>query len=89
MGEAANKFSAAGSMVGYLYQCREALLLALEETRSFPNLFVSVERFDDVAFEKEGTPQTQLQLKHHAKAGNLTDASADLWKTLRIAPPLP
>jgi hypothetical protein len=84
MAEVGDKFSAAGSMVGYLYQCREALLLAIEETKSFPNLFVSIERFDDVAFEKDGTPQVQLQLKHHGKAGNLTDASADLWKTLRI-----
>jgi hypothetical protein len=71
-------------MVGYLYQCREALLLAVEETKNFPNLFLSIERFDDVAFEKDGAPSALLQLKHHAKPGNLTDASADLWKTLRI-----
>ncbi len=84
MVDLANQFSAVGSMVGYLYQCREALLLALEETTSFPNLFVSVERFDDIAFDEDGTPQTQLQVKHHGAAGNLTDGSVDLWKTIRI-----
>lgn len=84
MAEVASKFNATGSMVGYLYQCREALLLGIEETKSFPNLFLSIERFDDVAFEQDGTPNVQLQLKHHAKPGNLTDASVDLWKTLRI-----
>lgn len=84
MTEVASKFSAAGSMVGYLYQCREALLLALDETKNFPNLFVSVERFDDVAFEKDGAPLVQLQLKHHGTTGSLTDSSVDLWKTLRI-----
>jgi hypothetical protein len=84
MVEIASKFNAAASMVGYLYQCREALLLGIEETRDFPNLFLSIERFDDVAFEKDGAAGAQLQLKHHAKPGNLTDASADLWKTLRI-----
>lgn len=79
-----NLFSAANSMVGYLYQCREALLLAINETNSFPNLFVSVERFDDVAFDNNATSSAQLQLKHHCKPANLTDSSVDLWKTLRI-----
>ena len=31
MSEVASKFNAAGPMVGYLYQCREALLLAVEK----------------------------------------------------------
>ncbi len=84
MADVASKFNATGSMVGYLYQCREALLLGIEETNSFPNLFLSIERFDDVAFEIDGTTNVQFQLKHHAKPGNLTDASVDLWKTLRI-----
>ncbi len=71
-------------MLGYLYQCREALLLAIIETKSQPGLSVSIERFDDVAFEENGTASEQLQLKHHVDAASLTDMSVDLWKTLRI-----
>lgn len=71
-------------MLGYLYQCREALLLAILETKCQPGLSVSIERFDDVAFEQNGTATEQLQLKHHVNPANLTDLSVDLWKTLRI-----
>ena len=71
-------------MLGYLYQCREALLLAIIETKSKPGLSISIERFDDVAFEENGTATEQLQLKHHVAAASLTDMSVDLWKTLRI-----
>ena len=71
-------------MLGYLYQCREALLLAIVETRSQPGLSVSIERFDDVAFEQNGTATELLQLKHHVNPASLTDMSVDLWKTLRI-----
>jgi len=77
-------FNATGSMLGYLFQCREALLLAVVQTKSQPGLSVSIERFDDVAFEKNGTATEQLQLKHHVNPANLTDMSVDLWKTLRI-----
>ncbi len=71
-------------MLGYLYQCREALLLAIVETKLRPGLSVSIERFDDVAFEQNGTILEQLQLKHHVGAASLSDMSIDLWKTLRI-----
>lgn len=71
-------------MLGYLYQCREALLLAIVETKSHPGLSISIERFDDVAFEENGSASEQLQLKHHANAASLADMSVDLWKTLRI-----
>jgi len=71
-------------MLGYLYQCREALLLAIEATRSRPGLSVSIERFDDVTFEENGTASEQLQLKHHVGFSSLTDMSVDLWKTMRI-----
>jgi hypothetical protein len=40
---------------------------------------------DDVVFEETGAPVELLQLKHHCeRAANLTDASPDLWKTLRV-----
>lgn len=75
-------FTAGASVLGYLYQARYALFLLLngsEESR------LSVERFDDVAFERSGTPSELLQLKHHlAGRGTLTDTSADLWRTIRV-----
>ena len=80
----ASKFNATGSMLGYLYQCREALLLAIVESKSHPALAISIERFDDVAFEQGGSPTEQVQLKHHVNAASLTDLSVDLWKTIRI-----
>lgn len=46
---------------------------------------MSLERFDDVAFEQDGTPIQLLQTKHHVThSGSLSNASTDLWKTLRV-----
>ena len=80
-----NLHSAAGSATGYFYQSRFALLAALREIRNRPQLSVSIELFDDVAFDVEGTPEELIQMKHHPPdAGNLTNRSVDLWKTLGI-----
>jgi hypothetical protein len=80
-----NKFDATASMVGYLYQCRFALYKAIEATRDAPGADISIERFDDVAFEQNGDPVELIQTKHHlAGKGSLSDASTDLWKTVRI-----
>lgn len=80
-----NKFDATASMVGYLYQCRFALFKAIEATRDAPGTDISIERFDDVAFEQNGDPLELIQTKHHlAGKGSLSDASTDLWKTLRV-----
>lgn len=79
------QFSAADSALGYLYQVRCALLWSLQRLPSEPIFEVSMETLDDVTFEKAGAPQELLQTKHHKnRNGNLTDASPDLWKTLRI-----
>lgn len=46
---------------------------------------MSVERLDDVSFEKDGSPIELLQTKHHIdRVASLTDASPDIWKTLRV-----
>ena len=71
-------------MTGYLFQARFALLRGLEEGRRHPGHALSIERFDDVAFEDAGGPFELIQTKHHAKGGNLSDVSADLWRTLNI-----
>lgn len=80
-----NGHEASASAAGYLYQCRIALLKGLQAIQVNSNLSISVERFDDVAFDQNGTPSELIQTKHHiGKSGNLTDSSSDLWKTLLI-----
>ena len=51
-----SKYSATASLVGYLYQCRLALLETLKRLKTNPSLTVSIETLDDVVFESEGTP---------------------------------
>ncbi len=77
-------FSAADSLVGYVYQCEYALFRALDTDD--PAEGFMVETFDDVVVEGEGDALELLQLKHHdpAKAKSFTDKSVDLWKTIRI-----
>jgi len=80
-----NVFDASASLLGYLYQCRSALLLALREGRNRPDVKIYVERFDDVAFGQDGDIYSRVQLKHTLSSSkSLTDKSPDLWKTLRI-----
>ncbi|MFZ5863166.1 MAG: ABC-three component system protein [Nitrospirota bacterium] len=46
---------------------------------------VCIETLDDVVFEQQGAAPELLQTKHHVnRAADLTDASVDLWKSLRI-----
>ena len=78
-------FSAAASATGYLYQCRYALLEALRRMRQEMDFQVCIETLDDVVFEQQGAAPELLQTKHHVnRSADLTDASVDLWKTLRI-----
>jgi len=76
---------ASASAAGYLYQCRYALLAGLRAIQDAPELELSIEKFDDVAFESAGDPVELIQTKHHVQhAGALSDASSDLWRTLLI-----
>jgi len=85
----ATSYDASASALGYLYQCRCALLYALQREDE-PTLQVSIEKLDDVAFAT--TPSTSnpvelLQLKHHAslkRQSSLGNKSLDIWKTLRV-----
>lgn len=80
-----NPYDASASLLGYLYQCRAALLLALREGRRELDLKIYIERFDDVAFGAENDIYKRIQLKHSlATTKSLSDRSPDLWKTLRI-----
>ncbi len=81
-----NPFSAADSALGYLYQVRVALLWALRRLKSGNDFLISLETLDDVTFEtRGGAPEELLQTKHHRnREAVLTDASEDLWKSLRV-----
>lgn len=75
--------TAAESALGYLYQAEVGLLEFIKRSRAEPSLRLSLEVFDDIAFEQEGVPRDLLQTKHHiSSTGSLSDASVDLWKTL-------
>ena len=78
-------FSAADAALGYLFQVRFALLRSLRKLGDDASFAIHIETLDDVVFDQPGSPLELLQLKHHQpKAANLSDASADLWKTLRV-----
>ena len=77
-------FSATDSLTGYLFQVKYALLDALRRLKEDVEFSVSIETLDDVVFQKPGQPADLIQVKHHTKPANLTDASPDLWKTIRI-----
>jgi hypothetical protein len=81
-----NPFSAIDASLGYLYQVRAGLLWSLQRLRRDEPFLVSIESVDDVAFESLGDdPSVLLQTKHHAsRTATLTDASPDIWKTLRV-----
>ncbi|ARM82911.1 ABC-three component system protein [Marinobacter salarius] len=82
-----DSFDASSSALGYIYQVRYALLLALQKINMVEDpddCLVSIEKIDDISFHSQGTPDELLQSKHHAKQGNLTDRSPDIWKTVRV-----
>ncbi len=74
-------FRAQESALGYLYQARYALWLLLDgpEERE-----IVLETLDDVVLGRDATPSELLQTKHQSVPARLTDASPQLWKTLRI-----
>lgn len=74
--------NAAGQMLGYLYQVRYALNLLMESDD--PSYQISIEKFDDIAFDREGSPVQLIQAKHHTTPASLTDSSTDLWRTLNV-----
>ena len=75
-----SQFSAAPSALGYVYQLELALLGYLR--RDEPALAISIELLDDVAFE--GKQTELLQSKLEITPGSITNASTNLWKTLRV-----
>lgn len=58
------KYSASDSLVGYLYQCRVALLETLKSSNTNLSITVAVET-GDVIFETNVNPAGIIQVKHH------------------------
>lgn len=84
MANTPSPFTATGSLLGYLFQCRYAFLDTLRRVRRSEDFKVSLENMDDVTFEI-GDHIDVLQTKHHIKRrADLSDSSTDIWKTLRV-----
>lgn len=82
MPNAGSQFEASAAALGYFYQVRYGLYLLLGAD---DDMVLSVERLDDVAFERGGTPIQLVQTKHHVKStASLTDMASETWKTLRV-----
>lgn len=76
---------AAASALGYQYQTAWALWDLLLRGPDMPDASVSIEMFDDVAWDVDGTATERIQLKHHLNAAAaITDKGADLWRTIRV-----
>jgi hypothetical protein len=76
--------SAAASALGYLFQSQWPLLELIRGSAERPDVTISVELHDDVAWEQDGTPIELLQLKHHPHSvRTLGDRDIDLWRTIR------
>src|SRR2546422_125748 len=75
-------FEASASALGYVYQLREALHLCVGRLGNL-DWALAIEAGDDIE-EVRRDGRTYYQLKHRAPGTRMTNASVDLWKTLRI-----
>ncbi len=78
-----NRFSATAASLGYAYQFRYALLVALKRQQTGPDWAMAIEAADDLEYSGGGD-DALVQLKHRAPGTLLADGSPDLWKTLRV-----
>jgi hypothetical protein len=88
MAGSSSPFDASPSALGYLHQCRCALLLALQRD-DIPDFGLSIEKLDDVAIHAPSSVTAAVvELRQHklhlSRQGNLGDKSPDIWKTLRV-----
>ncbi|WP_369263539.1 ABC-three component system protein [Streptomyces sp. R35] len=79
----AGSHSAAGQMIGYLYQCELALLELAERSWEDAAAEVRMEVLDDIEFlYGSGTPAELLQSKHRGEAGQLSETGKDFWRSV-------
>jgi hypothetical protein len=81
----ATTHSAASSAIGYQHQTWWGLAELLRSGPTRPDCAISLELYDDVAWDRSGSPTELLQVKHHQQTTRaLTDAADDLWRTLKV-----
>lgn len=78
-----SQFSAQEPSLGYHYQIRYALYLLLR-SKEKEDPFVKLENLDDVEVGDLNKIELHQTKFHNSKAANLTDASVDIWKTIRV-----
>jgi hypothetical protein len=74
--------SAAGQMLGYLYQCEWALVELAQRWFKDPEAALRMEMLDDIDLLHGSTPVELVQSKHHGGQKELADTSADLWRSI-------
>ncbi len=75
-------FSANEPSLGYLYQVRYGLLLIVSEQN--PDAKLLIEQIDDISIETPTSMEVYQTKLHINSVANLTNASTDLWKTIRV-----
>jgi hypothetical protein len=76
---------ASASALGYMHQVLWGLVELLRTGPTRPDHGLMLEEHDDVSWAAKGEPTELLQLKHHTgSAGNLSDRSVDLWKSMKV-----
>jgi len=77
--------SAATSILGYAFQLKSGLLELLRATATRPDMLLSIEMHDDIAWEDSTGILALKQYKLHQKSqGHLGNSSVDLWRTLGV-----
>lgn len=75
-------FSANEPNLGYLYQIRYGMLLIVSEQN--PDAKLLIEKIDDISIETPDSMDVYQTKLHINSKANLTNASPDLWKTIRV-----
>ncbi|MEZ0076298.1 ABC-three component system protein [Planotetraspora sp. GP83] len=77
--------NAAPNAIGYQHQTWWALVELLRSGPDRPDSAISLELYDDIAWDQAGTPTELLQVKHHQGSHRaLTDRATDVWKTFQV-----
>lgn len=75
-------FSANEPSLGYLYQIRYGLFLIVSKRNLDAKLLI--EQIDDISIDSYGSMEVYQTKLHVKSVANLTNASPDLWKTIRV-----
>jgi hypothetical protein len=82
MNNTASIFSANEPTLGYLYQIRYGLMLIVAERNEEAKLLI--EKLDDISIDTINSLDVYQTKLHINSIANLTNASTDLWKTIRV-----